>query len=294
MLTLDTNVVKVNYGRPSMRGRKIMGDLVPWNKVWRTGANEATHLSTNFDMTIGGVPLPKGKYTLYTLPSPSGWQFIISKKTGQWGTEYDESQDYARFSATVKELPAAVETLTIALRATGATSGSLTLSWENTSVSALFEKNTGIRPISPLDSASVSLSAGNIMVKFSKPFVRGRHIWGVVVPNDSVWRTGANAATVLQTSTDLMLGSAKIPAGTYTLYSIPSGDSFTLIVNKKAPGRAQYDKAMDLVRIPMQPEAVASPIDPFRIWFDRKDDDSARLILGWADKAYAVVVTAAR
>src|SRR5450631_2662684 len=65
-LSLDTNVISVNYGRPSMRGRKIFGGLVPWNEVWRTGANQATHLKTSFDLTFGGVPVTRGTYTLWT------------------------------------------------------------------------------------------------------------------------------------------------------------------------------------------------------------------------------------
>src|SRR5512147_841898 len=95
--SFDTNTVSVNYGRPSMRGRKIMGELVPWNKVWRTGANQATHFRTNFPMIIGGVPVPKGLFTLWTIPSQNGWKIIINKQTGQWGTNYDPRQDLARF-----------------------------------------------------------------------------------------------------------------------------------------------------------------------------------------------------
>ena len=79
-LTLDTNTISVNYGRPSIRGRKIMGGLVPWNQVWRTGANQATHLKTSFDMTFGGVPVTRGTYTLWTLPSPGGWKVILNKQ----------------------------------------------------------------------------------------------------------------------------------------------------------------------------------------------------------------------
>ena len=69
-LQLDTNVISVDYGRPSMRGRKIMGGLVPWNKVWRTGANKATHVKTNFDLLMGGVPVVRGTFTLWTIPTP--------------------------------------------------------------------------------------------------------------------------------------------------------------------------------------------------------------------------------
>ena len=285
-LSVDTNTVSINYGRPSMRGRTIMGELVPWNRVWRTGANEATSLSTNFDMVIEGVPLPRGKYTLWTLPSPTGWKWIINKETGQWGTKYDEGQDYARFDARVEHFTEPVETLTISLEATGPTSGKLKLLWEKTEISASFEKNDKIRPVSPPDSAEIRLAGKFAKVNYSRPFMRGRKIWGVVVPMDSVWRTGANAATVLTTETDLYFGNLSVPKGTYTLYSIPSENSFQLIVSKKAPGRAGYDKSQDLIRISMTKSEISNPIDPFRIWFEQKDNKTARLNLGWADRVY--------
>ncbi len=294
-LALDTSIISVNYGRPSMRGRKIMGDLVPWNKVWRTGANQATHLRTNFDMTFGGVPVPRGLYTLWTLPSQSGWKVILNKQTGQWGTNYDERMDLARFDAAPKNRPSPVETLTVALESTGKTSGLLKLMWENTLISVPFEKNTKIRPISPADSSSITLDNKRMLVKFSKPYARGRRIWGVVVPWDSVWRTGANMATSFVTDLDLAVGDVKIPSGSYTLYSRPSEDSFTLIVSKR-PGGTQpnYDPALDLARIPLKLQKQDGEVDPFRIWFEPRDTHSVWLKLGWAERTYGVILNSQR
>lgn len=107
--------VSVDYGAPSMRGRKIMGELVPYGKVWRTGANEATKFHTDSDLTVGGVKVPAGDYTLYTLPNENGWKLIISKQTGQWGTVYNESQDLARIDMKVAKTPSPVEQMEIKL-----------------------------------------------------------------------------------------------------------------------------------------------------------------------------------
>jgi hypothetical protein len=295
-LRLDTNVVSVNYGRPSMRGRRIMGALVPWYKVWRTGANEATHLKTNFDMVIGrgldessGVPLMKGTYTLWTLPSPEGWKFIINKQTNQWGTNYDERQDYARFDAVVEYLPTPVETLTIAFDATSETSGRLKLMWENTLVWARFEKNDKIRPVSPLDSAQIFLNNYRVKVRYSRPFMRGRTIWGVVVPFDSIWRTGANAATELHLERAATIGGVKVPAGTYTLYSKPTAKSCTLIISKKAPGRPEYDKTQDLAHIEMTTKWLDEPVDPFTIGLETARGRGVALLkLLWAGREHTV------
>ena len=84
-----------------MRDRKIFGGLVPYGQVWRTGANSATSLKTDVDLTIGGAPVPAGSYTLYTIPTETGWKLIINKQTGQWGTDYDEKQDLARVDMKV-------------------------------------------------------------------------------------------------------------------------------------------------------------------------------------------------
>lgn len=288
---IDTNMISVNYGRPSMRGRTIMGGLVPWNKVWRTGANEATHLKTNFDMMLGGVPVPRGTYTLWTLPSPTGWKFILNKQTGQWGTNYDERQDYARFDAIVEQLDAPVETLTIAFDATGYTHGRLKLMWERTLVWTRFEKRDDIRPVSPLDSTQVLLNNYKVMVKYSRPSIRGRRIWGVIVPYDSIWRTGANRATELHTETETLIGGVAVPPGVYTLYSKPREAGFTLIINKKGPGFPDYDPALDLAHIELSMKLVDKPIDPFTIRFEpTAQKNLAYLKFGWDDREFAVDV----
>jgi hypothetical protein len=123
--------ILVDYGRPSMRGRTIMGGLVPYGQVWRTGANAATTLVTPRDLRIGETTVPAGTYTLYTLPGESTWQLIINKQTGQWGTEYDQAQDLARIPMTVERTPAPVEQFTISLTP-GSPTASLVMEWENT------------------------------------------------------------------------------------------------------------------------------------------------------------------
>ena len=106
-VTLGGKSVSIHYGAPSMRGRKIMGELVPYGKPWRTGANDATTFVTAADLTIGSLTIPVGSYTLYTLPNPDKWLLIINKQTGQWGTVYTESMDLGRTPMQQKALPAA-------------------------------------------------------------------------------------------------------------------------------------------------------------------------------------------
>ena len=79
--------VTITYGSPSVRGRKIWGELVPYDKVWRAGDNEATQIETDKDLVVEGKKLPAGKYSLYTIPGEKEWQIIINSQTGQWGIE---------------------------------------------------------------------------------------------------------------------------------------------------------------------------------------------------------------
>lgn len=131
--------ISVNYGSPSMRGRKIMGELVPYNKWWRTGANEATAFVTEANLEVGGVLIPKGAYTLYTLPSESQWKLIINKQTGQWGTTYNPELDFMRIELNKKMLKSPIEKLVISLEKNGNGSGVLKIEWEQTSLSISFK-----------------------------------------------------------------------------------------------------------------------------------------------------------
>ena len=134
-VTLEGKNITVDYGRPYMRGRKIMGGLVPYGAVWRTGANAATSLVTAIDITVGGVAVPKGAYTLYTLPSADGWKLIINKQTGQWGTEYDQTKDLARIDMKKEKLNATLDQFTISFDKKGEDKAVMVFDWENTRLS---------------------------------------------------------------------------------------------------------------------------------------------------------------
>lgn len=131
-VTLKGKQISITYHRPFIRGRKIMGGLVPYGEVWRTGANEATTLKTAADLNIGGANVPVGTYTLYSLPSEGVWKLIINRQTGQWGTEYNENQDLARVNMQKEKLSSPVEEFTISWKKRSDTSADLILEWETT------------------------------------------------------------------------------------------------------------------------------------------------------------------
>jgi hypothetical protein len=128
--TIGGAEIMVDYGRPARRGRQILGQVVPWNAVWRTGANEATQFTTGRDLVFqGGVTVPAGTYTLWTLPAPGSVALIINRQTGQWGTQYDSSRDLARIPVSVETLAEPVERFTIRIEPiTGG--GRLIVEWD--------------------------------------------------------------------------------------------------------------------------------------------------------------------
>src|SRR5215213_2940998 len=128
--TANGKNVTINYSAPSKRGRPIMGALVPYGQVWRTGANAATTLTTDTDLMIGSLHVPAGKYTLYSIPGEKEWTLIVNKQTGQWGTSYDEKQDLGRVKMTVKPVKDTLEQFAV-----GIDNKALTLTWENTQAS---------------------------------------------------------------------------------------------------------------------------------------------------------------
>jgi hypothetical protein len=121
----------VDYGRPFKRGRPIFGGIVPWGEVWRTGANAATGFTTTRDLEIGGATVPAGRYTLWSLPTQTGWKLIVNRQTGQWGTEYHPEQDLVRVDMQTRRLSAPVEKFTIRLDPAGP-GGVLRLQWDDT------------------------------------------------------------------------------------------------------------------------------------------------------------------
>lgn len=130
--TVGGSDIAVNYSAPSARGRKIMGELVPYGKVWRTGANAATTLKTDANLRIGDLSVPKGTYTLYTIPEADGWTLIVNKQTGQWGTNYDAAQDLGRVKMNVEKAGSPIETFVIDFHDLGTDNGKMRMAWENT------------------------------------------------------------------------------------------------------------------------------------------------------------------
>jgi hypothetical protein len=136
-VTLNGKNVTISYGRPYLRGRRAVGgSLAPYGEVWRTGADEATKLTTGTDLMIGNLKVPKGSYSLFTVPGKDHWTLVVNKVANQWGAfKYDASQDLGRTDLKLEELSAPVEQFTIELKKGSENEAALELTWEKTKAS---------------------------------------------------------------------------------------------------------------------------------------------------------------
>jgi|SRR5581483_4327960 len=134
--TIDGAEISISYGRPSMRGRKIFGALVPYGRIWCPGADECTKLTTNRDLRIGELQVPAGSYSLWMLPTAGDWTLIISRKADAFHSRYPAGDDLGRITLEKRTLSEPVEQLTFSVdKNPQGRGGLLRMRWENTEVS---------------------------------------------------------------------------------------------------------------------------------------------------------------
>jgi len=151
--------VTLTYSRPGMKGRKVFGDLVPFGKVWRTGANASTTLEFSESIKFAGNEVPAGKYALYTIPNKDSWKIMISKALGWGAGNYDESMNVASFDVKTETTDATYETFTIDFSDLTSSGAHLNIYWENTKVSFPMKMDTDKAVIAQLDRMMVNPEA---------------------------------------------------------------------------------------------------------------------------------------
>jgi len=148
--------IDINYSRPGMKGRKIFGDLVPFGKVWRTGANNANVITFGDEVTIGGTKIPAGKYGLVTIPGAAEWTIIITKQLDITNAPaYKQENDVVRVMAPVKKLGNTVESFTISIDDVTSTACEINLCWENTKVTLPVKTDIDTKVMMQIDTAII-------------------------------------------------------------------------------------------------------------------------------------------
>lgn len=136
--TVGGQTITVEYGRPYLKGRKMLGEHEPYGKVWRTGADEATTFTTTGALMFGSLHVPAGTYALFTIPGEKEWTVILNKVAKTWGAfdyEKNKAQDLGQIKVPVQPLSAPLEQLTISIEADSRSNASLKIAWETTSIS---------------------------------------------------------------------------------------------------------------------------------------------------------------
>jgi len=128
----DGKSATIEYNAPSASGRKVEGGLIPYDEIYRMGADAATTLTTDTDLLIGNLKVPKGVYTLYLQAAEGNWQLVVNKETKQWGTVYHKEQDLGRTPMMLSKTGAAIEKFKIALMPKGPAAGELSVEWGQT------------------------------------------------------------------------------------------------------------------------------------------------------------------
>jgi hypothetical protein len=289
------NRVTVIYGRPYTKDpntgapRKIWGTLVPWGEAYRLGADEATLLITQQPIVIGGVAVPAGVHMLYMVPSESGTsKLAISTNVGGWGEPVDDTHDLARVDLKKDSLDTPVDQLTISIAKDKTGGGDLVIAWENTQYSVSFKApapHIDFPAASPAATIKQRVGVTDIEVDYSRPSMKGREVFGGLVPYGEVWRTGANSATRIIFSTPVKVQGTLVDAGTYELFTIPGKDEWTIILQKasKQWGAYTYDQKNDIARVTAKPAVFHDSLETLAIAINDIGTDSATLNIFWAN-----------
>ena len=287
------NRVTIVYGRPYTKDprtgepRKIWGSLVPWGEAYRLGADEATLLITEQPIVMQGTMIPAGAHTLYMVPSETGTsKLAISTSVGGWGEPVDEASDLARVDLKRDTLDNPVDQLTVAVEKVPAGGGLLKIMWEKTQFSVPFRApapHVDFPAASPTATLKQRVGLTDVELVYSRPGMKGRKVFGGLVPYGEVWRTGANSATRITFTTPVKLQGTPVGAGTYELFTIPGAEGWTVILQKAAKqwGAYAYDQKNDVARVTAKPVALEVPYETFTIGIGDIRDESATLNLLW-------------
>ena len=154
--------INIEYSRPSARGRTIFGDLVPYNQLWRTGANASTKIKLSTDVEILGQEVPAGQYAIYTIPNKDSWEFVFHKNTSLWGTggkDYSETENLMRFKVESQTEANFAETFQISIEDLSDIQCTIILAWGHTRVAFQVDLETDLEVLKNIDKAMQGVAA---------------------------------------------------------------------------------------------------------------------------------------
>ncbi len=295
MQTIGTTDVTVEYHSPAKRDRVIFGELVPYGEPWRAGANEATTIEFSKAVRVQGEQLDAGKYGFWVIPDDSGeWTLIFSSANDVWGATYPEGQDALRVTAQASQREPR-ERLEYYFSRAAEQEGVLLLTWDTIRLPIAIETLENDEEVMPSLKAAVmnTIMTTEVTVHYHRPAVRGRTIFGELVPFDEVWRTGANNATTIEFSKDVTLNGQPLAAGKYGFWLIPIEEGpATLIFSSDAdvPG-TPYPEGNDVLRIDVEPVTGEETEELLEYVFPGTTTNTGQLHLVWDTWRFPMTIT---
>lgn len=294
-------IAKVVYSRPSVNGRSIFGGLIPFGKEWRVGANEATTVTFYQDVDINGNHLRRGTYTISATPTATDWTVNFSTQSGIWGSENrDKSLDVASVTVPTQKLSTPSEALTMVFQKVDDHNFNYVIQWADTRVAVPVNLNPVIASrldVSPMDQAVYPAKAAytnylkgeeakltpKIAVLYSRPYKKGRDIFGKMLKQGDVWRIGANESTEISLYQDVEVAGKALKAGKYVLYAKLNNNSWDLIFSKDFPawGSANRDASKDVLTVPVTLSSESEVLENLSIIFEEAGANTVNMVIGW-------------
>ena len=294
--------MRIVYSRPSMKGREIFGNLVPFGAEWRLGANEATELTLYNAVNIDGTTVPRGTYTMSATPAKDHWMIHLSTQGNIWGSEKrDQEQTIASVKVMTEALDDSNENLSMTFQRIDDEMAFLVIEWDKTRV----RMPIGMNPVqfedmdvSPMDrvhypksSAYQNYLAGDelansdpkIKVTYGRPQKKGRKVFGEMLEYGKLWRVGANESTEVTFFSDVTINGEKLRGGSYNLYAMVNQDTWEFIFNTDRPswGHANRDESKDVLKYTSKVEMDSEDLEVLNIIFEEQSDNEVHLVVAW-------------
>lgn len=302
--------IKLEYSRPLKKERDIFGGLVPYGSEWRLGANEASIITFYQTVGVGDAVLPAGAYTLSALVNEKDWTVNFSTEMGIWGSDKrDQSKTVASYKAPVKMMEGSTEALAMTFREIDENTVHLVIEWDDRRAAVPIIFNPVV--FSPLDkspmdmahyprkSAFINYMEGDdknitpkIQVVYSRPMMKGRKIFGELVPYGKDWRLGANEATEIVIYEDANIGGTDIARGRYALAVTPHEDKWDITFHKDFPiwGVHKRDKSKEVATVSVPVTKDSESLEAFSVMFTEGDDGTVFMHFGWDTTRCAVPI----
>ena len=293
--------VRLIYSRPVKKGRTIFGELVPFGKEWRMGANEANEITFFGDVQIGGTTVPSGTYTVFCTPQAKSWDVSFSSQLGIWGeANRDASMTIAKVKVPVQNVESSEELLSMSFREIDNQTANLIVQWDKTRVEVPIKFNPVVFSSvdkSPMDKAHYPGNSAytnylegaekeitpKVQVTYSRPYKKGRTTFGDMIKEGDIWRIGANQSTEVMFYENVKVGKESLRKGRYAMYAEIKDGSWDIIFSKDIPawGAANRDESKDVARVNVPVGNDKEVLENVTIIFEEKSDKLVHMVIGW-------------